>query len=525
MRSRWAVLLLALTGWLVTNGCQYRFRTEFAKLREGRGNNEEQRLAAYAESFKHIALQWDGTKNEYQTSFRRITLEKFVEQLDARLEDFRVILNYNNADEARYVEFSKKRAKFERQEQIIRAQRDRAKVALLDNKFQTLMGTHPYYWGPETNPLDIVDIKKIYAGDDFRKTYLFESDLVNEARKNGILQLVEDFVWVGSQTYGKKEPDISDPTDRFKFDWQPLRMALRFRSYKVVNGQKPKDNEVDYIEGVRILVDHRGNRLSLQEESRPALKIFVLGSKAVVVADQDKEMESGFGLPEIVEGVDKIFSAQILMRQEVVQLLFPEKPQDKRRPPPVKPDVKVEVALVGVPVDLWEKASVAAGWKVPFSYRNTKGDNYSVKVLVVPKKDTDTDNPDTDVRQIDYVAKIYTGNGLAVEYYRTKTPFNERNVMRAVVEDGKRIRIEFSNGDSRNVTVPPGNNIFIEDRPYRIVFTEGDKRYVIWDKDNDGKYELRLETAIDGNSDVDPGSSLSAAEHTHYFSLLDFLKK
>lgn len=518
-------LVLALMGWLITNGCQHRYRVEFPKLREARENTKEQRLAALADSYKYVALEWDEKKNEYQTSFRKLTLKMLRNQLDDRLKDFEVILDYRNEEWARFIEQFKLRAEYERKEELIKAFRDRVRVLELDNEFQTLMGRRSTYWGPEPDPLDVVDLKKIFAAGDFRETFHFESDLVNEARKNGILQLVEEFVWFSNQTYGKKEPDLADPNDRFKFNWQSVQMGLQFKSYKVVNGQKPRDSDVDYIEGTRILVDHRGNRLALQEEGRPVLKIFVLENKAVVVVDQDKEKEIGFGMPEMVIEANKIVSAKMLMSQSVVELLFPEKPKDKRRPPPSKPDLKVEIALVGVPIDLWEKAAALAGWRVPFPYKNTQSDNYYTKILAAnPKKDINADSPEANVRQIEYIAKVYEGNGSVMEYYRPKAPFNEKNVAHAYVEEGKRIRIEFSNGESRSGMVAPGTNIFIEDRPYRIVFTEGEKRYIIWDKDNDGKYELRLETSTDVSSGIDPGAN-SSEGHAHHLTPLNPFRK
>ncbi|MDO8495454.1 MAG: hypothetical protein Q7S32_02950 [bacterium] len=516
MRRTWLWPLLALVILGSNSGCVKRYRTEFTKLREARGNNEEERMAAYADSFKFIALKWDENKNSFDVSFRKLSWEQIRQWLGERLEDFRVILDYKNEAWASFISYFGLRAEYERKEDLLKTTYDRLRVLELENQFQTHMGLRNS--SGKGSPLAMVDLKKLYASGDFRDMYRFESDLVNEARKNKNLQPVEEFVWFAKQTYGLKEPDPNSPNDQNKFNWRPVQRGLLFRSYKIVHsGQKPKDNEVDYIEGTRLVVDP-GNQLSFKEESKPALKIFIFEDRSVVVADQDREKESGFGLPEIVLAVSKIVSARMMMTEATIDVLFPDKPKERRKVPPVKPDIKVEIAQVGAPVDLWEKASTPAGWKVPFGYKSSQKDNYTVKVgFAKPKQEVDADNPDAANKQLDYVAKVFSGTGSVIEYFRLKAPFNERNVLQAVEENGKRIRIELANGEIKFANITPGINNFIEDKPYKVVFTEGEKRFIIWDKDSNGSYELRLETAVDNSNGVDAYNEQGGGhQHVHF---------
>lgn len=519
--QKWGSLLLLLS-LLLSAGCVKRYRSEFMEKRVKRGNTEEERLAAYYDSFRFIALKWDDAKNKFLVVPNlKLTYEMLRKQLDDRLKDFEQILAYKNEEWAQFIKYFGLRAEYERKEELLKLTRDRVRVVELDNIFRKEMDlradstsgfdTDSDHGG--VDPYNRVDIKKFYAPADMKTLYAFESDTINEARKNGTLKEVEDFDWGADQIYGKKEPDPGDPDDQNKFTWRRIRRVMKFKGYKIISvgTEKVRIPDVDYIEGFRI--NDKG-----KPESRPALKVFVRQYKAVLVVDQDQEHELGFGLPEIVDSISRTTSARSLMNENLVSLLFPEKPKEKRIPPAKKPDMKIEVAQVGQPVDLWEKSPDKSGWKAPI-YRNNRADNYDIKIKFFKhKKDVDPDSADARMRQIEHMVKIYKTTSRAVEYYKPKADYAKRNILRADdgLGDGKKIKIEFDNGEEKTGNVTPGSNLFTEDKPEKIAFDEGGKRFVIWDKDGDGTFELKMEVALDANTGHETSSeAMGNGNHMH----------
>ncbi len=487
---------LVLFASFTSAACTKAYRPEFIDLRKARGNTEEQQLAAYYDSFRFIVLEWYESKKEFNLTFKKLTLDQLEKQLNDRLEDYKAFLDYNNEDTAKFLDFFGLRAEFEREEELVELNRDHVRVMRLNREFKRLMGisatTNGSYEYGNQDPHNSVDIKAIYNLKDLRKELKFDSPTVNEALANGTLTLIEDFTWVSNQTYATKELDPSDPLDPNKFIWRSMKRAVRFKGYKIVNAgtDKPRDNAVDYVEGFRVK-DDKGNL-----ESKPALKLFIHNSQAVLVIDQDQEKELGFGLPEIVAGLNRVMSAGSFMNEGLVAALYPDKPQQKRVKPPQKPEIKIVIAPVGQPIDLWEKAS--SGWKVP-SYKNNRADNYFVRLKFVNNGHDNPESTNYHYRQIEHMVKIYQSSVNAVEYLRPKSIFSERNIAQADFGVGgeKRVRIEFVNGEEKQGNVMPGSNIFAEDKPERIAFDEGEKRFVVWDKDGDGIFELKMEVAKD----------------------------
>lgn len=478
--------------------CTKAYRPEFIDLRKARGNTEEQQLAAYYDSFRFIVLEWDESKKQYNLTFKKLTLDQLEDQFNNRLKDYEWFLDYNNEDAVKFLDFFGLRAEFEREEELVILNRNRIRVMRIYSDFQRLMGirsssgSSDEYGSPDSH--NRVDMKALYTLKDPKTELLFESPTISEARANGTLEKIEDFTWVSDQTYAVKEPDPTDPLDPNKFIWRSMKRAVRFRGYKILNTgtDKPRDNAIDYIEGFRVK-DDKGNL-----ESKPALKLFIHNSHAVLVIDQDQEKELGFGLPEVVTRLNRVLSASSFMNEGVVATLYPDKPEQKRVRPPQKPEIKIVIAPVGQPLDLWEKAPDASGWRVP-SYKNNRADNYFVRLKFVRNSESNPDSPDYHYRQIEHIMRVYDSSARAVEYLKPNPDFSERNIARADFGTGgpKKIRIEFVNGEEKQGNVTPGSNIFTEDKPEKIAFDEGEKRFVVWDKDGDGKFELRIEVAKD----------------------------
>ncbi|MEX2052935.1 MAG: hypothetical protein WD898_01770 [Candidatus Paceibacterota bacterium] len=487
---------------LLSTACVKNYRGEFMTMRDSRGNTEEEKLAAYYDSFRFVALEWDSDKNEFRPSFKKLTYANLEDQLNERLEDYAQILDYKQEDMAKFIDHFGLRSEFEREEEVLELARNRVRVARIYNNFQKFMGTRSssssYSYGSNRHdPYESLDISTIYDPKDMKTVYAFDSELINRARQDKTLKPVEEFAWTSDRTYGVKEADPANPDDPNKFTWRHVKMGMKFKSYKVISDgtEKPRDNQVDYIEGFR-LIDGK-------EESLPALRLYVLQYQSVLVIDQDKENELGFGLPEVVEKLSKVTSGISLMDERVVSVLFPDKPKEKRVKPPEKPEIKVEIATVGQPVDLWEQSKDSTGWKTPM-YKNNRGDNYDVRVKFARHEHgDDPDSPESRLRQIEHLMKRYTGINKAVEYYKPKSPFDTRNILQAddgMGSDGKRLRVEFDNGEEKTGNVTSGQNIFTQENPEKIAYSDGGKRFVVWDKDGDGTFEMRMEVSLDSHT-------------------------
>lgn len=318
----------------------------------------------------------------------------------------------------------------------------------------------------------------------------FNLDEVIDARAKGILKLVESSTFDFSRQYDTKDRDPSDPMDRNKFVWRAKKFTLKLNTYKILTSpDQPQDNDPDYIEGYRL-------NDSGVEEMLPTLKIFFVSGKAVMVIDTDRFMEPGYGLPDLVKinyGISSVYD--ILSDKSFVRdLLFKDRLVEKRVPPTIKP-VKVEIARIGVnKIDLWEKAPDEKGWMVPVKYWNDTKNNYKVTIKF---KEADKDSKISNLQQIDFVKKVYSGgSGDVVEYYTPKSEFQGKMIECKVVDSDKRLLVQLENGKEVAGIVTEGDNQFVGDSPTVIDYNEGGKRWRIKKSEGSTVFDKRREIAL-----------------------------
>jgi hypothetical protein len=276
-------------------------------------------------------------------------------------------------------------------------------------------------------------------------------------------------------------------------------MSIRLTNYKIITEDQPQNNKGNYIEGYRVIDG--------KQESKPALKIFFPtgGYGAVVLIDTDREgRDAGFGLPDILESVSNIENVQDVIRDgSLLATLFADKKKDNRTLPPHNL-FKIEISRTDKPIDPWEKSAEADGWIVPYKYVTAMGDNFNVRIkfkkMQMPTDGTDIDHEHSQYREIEYIAKEYTkagkrydaSAGQVIEYYRPKGDFAKK--VQAKVDEYSNTRkliFEFEDGSEVSGLVTPGENKFIEDKPYAKSYTEGSQRWWIESSASNGKYDKR----------------------------------
>lgn len=518
------LLLTILVSAFLLSGCAARYKDEVLAKAKSEGWNEAQQYAAYHYSLR-LFLMEKSTAGEYVFLFPRLSKAQVRERFERFLQDFNNILDPKNEEMWRYIEFFDLRKELEREERIYKATYDRLRVAELADQFTKLIGTGSSY-GEETWRVEGYNIKQVF-GDNF--TSYFKSELIERAKRDGRLQPIEHIVWFADQKLAEKQPNPNNPTDPNDFIWLARRRGIELVNYKVLNpGEKPQENTGNYLEGVRLelVIDLKTNKISMQRESQPALRIFMeRGGSGVMVLDTDIENEDiGFGLPDVVETIAVASANDLLTSSNVIGRLFEVK-QKYKRVPPRFPPIQFQMAPTGKEEELWEIATDVGGWKVPLGYKNKQGNNYNVKLKTEREKLTDGSLGQYTI--IKYLEKEWINGtnryqpsmGAVVERYKMRPPFNGGLVSAQVLhaEDTKKVSLVLPNGREEKGLVAPGmNNVFIEDRPFAIIYTDGQKRYMLVDEDNDGKFEKRKELAVPpeyktGNYTNDGGNEPAAS--------------
>lgn len=262
------------------------------------------------------------------------------------------------------------------------------------------------------------------------------------------------------------------------------------------DAENPKTNSGNYLEGYRIVGD--------KKEILPALRLFYPNddNPGVMLLDLDKEGEAGFGVPDLIEPMqDNLNIEELLQENNLLELLFKEKKEQKRVPPKTKA-LFVEIARTKESsAELWETAPDENGWQVPIKYQNELKNNYNVS-LVFAKPERSTDTTNGIYKQIKYLKKEWTAGqyrlpsiGRVVEYYQMKPLYNKRNLVQAEIDqlNAKRISLVFEDGGEDGGVIVPRSNKFIENLPIMIDYTEGNKRWRIKKDDHSKVFNKRKE--------------------------------
>jgi hypothetical protein len=499
MKFRTVLATLAIVATMFLAGCVPPYRQAFEDAGKDKHWTKKQVLAAFAYYDK---IGWGREVKEgsgqYVVVYGKVPTAKVDTQIDTVLKDLNDSLDPNNTDMRQYLDTFNLRKDMEHEEEITEAQKARVHTAYLYNEFQGKMGEREEY-GRDAEMSGGYNIRKIFTSKDLSEAFPFKSDEIEGAKKDGSLKEIESAELDYSSPYDHKVSDPAHPDDSEAFIWKAKKMSIRLTNYKIITEDQPQTNKGNYIEGYRVIDG--------KQESKPALKIFFPtgGYGAVVLIDTDREgRDAGFGLPDILESVSDIQNVQDVIRDgNLLATLFADKKKDNRTLPPHNL-FKIEISRTDTPIDPWEKSAEADGWIVPYKYVTAMGDNFNVRIkfkkMQMPTDGADADHEHSQYRQIEYIAKEYTkagkrydpSAGQVIEYYRPKGEFAKK--VQAKVDEYSNTRkliFEFEDGSEISGLVTPGENKFIEDKPYAKSYTEGTQRWWIESSASNGKYDKR----------------------------------
>lgn len=477
----------------ILSGCAS-FENESVDRYKRRGETHEASYVNYYMSFRYDfseEIDKDG-KKVYVTKYGVLKFVDLEKKLESSISTIDRLTDYRNQDNSAFVDEFNLRDELLKDRKRLEAQLQRVKIARLQETFRNATGVSFHGMANENGKYDA---KRIFWPKDLESAFPFSFDKIDDARERKVLEEIEHETSVSNRKLDRKEPDPLKLDDPNAFIWKSKDEAIELISYKISNSEKHENNQSDYIEGFRI---HNENK-----ESKPALKIFFPqgNSNGVMVLDTDKEGELGFGIPDIVERVSISRISDVWNNGSIVPRLFVDKEKRIVSKKPEPKAINVEIARIGNPIDTWEVSKDQNGWVVPFNYRNDIGDNYNVRLKLEDVKSEMILN-----RQIEYIAKEWTsGNrhtpsiGAVVEYFKPKSPYDKDDISKAEVrylENTKMINFIFEDGTIDTRIVTHVSNKVVEDEPYAIEYTEGQKRWRIEKDVGSSVFNKKKEVAL-----------------------------
>lgn len=484
-------------------GCAPSYTSEFNKMAEEEKWNEEQQLAARYFSYRLYFLKEKADHSDYDIIWSRLTKTRVREKIDESLQILDDLLSYKFEEDNKYVDWVPgMREELKHQEKVTKALWDRIRVAEVFDEFRKLTGdlsvehSHSDYGGGYDSgdsgyyeeKIKGYNAQQIFLKKDLSETFPFVISQIEEAKKNGKLQIIETGRFMTNRRFDHKEPDPANLEDPNKFVWKSKVVGLELKNYKILDTDKPENNKGNFVEGYRILAADNGKE---EKEIKPCLRIFYVNSdnSGVMVLDTDRQGEPGHGLPDVINGVYGLNSvSDIPNTNSLINILFKDKNENRRIPPKQKP-ITMEIVRAKEPLNVWEDAPTPDGWVVPFKYKNELASNYNVKIVW---DKIDHAKPFTGLRKIKYFKLEWTGGnryvpsvGAVVTYHHPKPEFTTvREASIVYVEDTKKIRIIIQDGTEVSAYLMFGENKFSEKDPVIIDFSEGEKRRRIMKEDS-----------------------------------------
>lgn len=483
MRRTFRSLVLFAVLAFVGSGCAVTLKNSFLDQAKAEGWTKQQQYAALHWAYR-LKCTAENQNGQFDINYCNMLNELATSVHAKRLDDLNAILDYNNKDWAGFIKEFDLREELEREERIFKATHGRLQLRDNFNKFKSYMGERDSY--SHNHGDQVYSASRVFVEDVFG-AYPFASTRVDESRQAGTLKEIQRFTWADKRVLDSKEPDPSDPEDPNKFIWRTREDGIEFVAYKIITSERPNNNNPDYIEGTRFSIE----KGVIKKESKPALKVFTptSGYGAVLVVDKDREGKIGYMLPDFVERLGGFPAAWDLMGENILSMVFFEDQKDRRVKPKDPPPIMVEIAPVGRnKVDVWEINP--NGWSVPFNYRNDQGSNFIVIVKVRGSEKHDFNQASMN-KQIEYVAKQWSGSGNVKEYFKPKPPFDATNVASVNAYD-KRLEVITNDGDPKVKYVTPGSNLVIQDKPFALTYVDSENQeWYLADEDGDGKFEKR----------------------------------
>jgi len=470
--------------------------------------------------FYGFALRyWWGKKMDngtYAVNYSAISADKIIEILSKAEEEVRG--PFNDPKEQEFIKLLGLEKSIAEQQKAYKVILDNLRYHQMYAVLMELLGENQFNGSVAEKKFNI---KMLFPPE---KSYRFTSEAVERAKEMGQLRLVHTFTVLFDDMLSGKEKDPADLGEKNKFVWKRANGGLEIRTYKIYSeDEKPTDGNGDYIEAWRVSFVQAPDNTApvVKKESSPCLRVFASRystSLNIYVLDFDKENgEHGYGMPDLVKVFTAVTNGKDLFvnNAEVINMLFAERPKEilAKDPPPMK----VQIAKAGdAPPPSWEEAKTPEGYKVPFSYASRSRDNYTIEVQFEPQKKDASGSPHghkSGAKKIKYILKKWhdpkdtsaKGPGDVVEYYRPKASYSGNNIFDAEVANGKEMSVTIEGQPKVSGFITDKNNIFIEDIPVQIDYTDGKKRWRIANlKGNDSTFESRQRVQSSSPTSISP---------------------
>lgn len=486
-------------------GCRH-FEWQVKKRAEELKWNKDEAEVAFVMANRHLmAEESKEKKGLFKINSRRIGVEDVLKKVTEIVESLDFALNTADEGWRNYLEANNLREEFLREREKYKIVRDRLRLIYLNGRFYELLGLSRSYYDDRDFSSGLsssapYSLKYLLSDEELLK-YDFVAKM-DELKAKGKYREFQKVLYFISDELAQKIPDPNYPGDPNRFLWQKIRRGLEVKTY-YASGGKSLVNEGEYIEATRVEIIALDGAEIIKRESKPVLRIFSSGYRKlnVAVADADFEGSRGFGMPDEIFEISGIKNGdEVFKKSGIIDFLFAER-EKKEKSFYFKKEQIIEIVRAGEDlVEEWEIVNEANGWQVGFRYKDQFGENYKVKVVYKKMEfPVDHANAHSVKREIEAIAKEYyiPGNsdnpsaGAVTEYYRPKEPYNKKDVLEVETKD-KKITIYRESEPAVNGVIQNQNNLFIEDRPFRIDFTEGDQRWRIEDRtQNDGILESR----------------------------------
>ncbi len=528
------IVLLIFVLICSATGCRPSYEDNFLKRARAKKYTEKQQYAAVQYSYRlKMARERTDEPRVYDIAYNLLNYKDVRKRLDGVVSDFEQLLGYESEDDAKFVDLFGLRPYLEEQEKVLIEIRNRVKTLELKAVFDRLIGGgglsyswnfpsvwsgSPFGagWGLNFYPSPLGDdslsspssynIKKLFPAKDFRSAYNFSIPQVDSAKTQKTLRKIETGALFLNRKYDRKEQDPLYPNDSNEFVWRTSNRKLGLVGFKIQDNEKekPANNASDYMEVFR---------LSEKDtiETSPCVKLFrIEDRKVVIVVDTDKEGKPGYGLPDEVFDSDNSWSSgqqyesikDVLRDEALIASLFDEKKTNPNRIRPIKKKISVEIAKAEDPLDFWEDAPSKEGWLAPSGYKGPLADNYNVRIGFKKTKKASSGSMHAVTKEIEYFAKEWTtadskyrpASNSPTEYYYPKGDFAGKNISEARVDDfvsTKFVRVIFLDGSIRDGFIPPGDNNFIGNEPYAVLYEQGENWWMIKKSDGSSVFDKR----------------------------------
>ena len=503
MKSKKIIFLTAIIAFsFLLSSCILPFNKTCLNIAKGEPYNmtpNKAYLICYYAAVRSAFMK-EGADDKYKIDYSKVSVKEVLTVIKEMQENTDGFLN--NPENKKFIEAMGIKDNIKSKIKAYKIAENNLNLFYSGSEFKNMLNSN--YHIPYINDGPAFNVNMILPSDEARNKIKFEVPFIEEARKNGNLHLISEFVLFSSDKLANKKIDEDDMSEQGKITWEKREGGIIVKTFKVY-GNQPENNTGDLIEAYRFTFV-RGKDGSLDkkiEQSKPCLRAYATALNsginiAVIDVDTDRS-EHGFGYPDFIKLVSSITSGKDFATKEYVDILLPEKPEEKKD----KKDQKMLVKIVKAgeaSSSVWEKTEDSSGFVVPHVYLNPAKDNY--KLALVHKKKWLVEISKT---YHSFQNKYSPGVGNVVEHYNAKPPYDGGNIIEVKVLFDEDKKIELSIEGSP--VIKGFADIFIKDKPFMIDYTDvlSNVRWQIADLDKNGTYESRRKIPVTPSSVTSEG--------------------